>query len=232
MNRPPANNRRPQRKRSRLVFVLRLFRRRRRRRRLSGCIRGRRSRLTRDLGLRLRGGCRRRRYARFRLTCGRRSIMGFILPSILPSPGRALFNRCARAVAVRRRRPRRIGFAFVITAQLIGLVFVDRAGVGNFFGDPEFVQLVDDLARLYFQLPRQFIDSNLTHIKVFRFICLFLLVNRAQLRNTKSPPILLPGIDVLRKPAARPILPPNGPPWPHPRRIPPIPPSYHSVRQP
>jgi hypothetical protein len=30
------------------------------------------------------------------------------------------------------------------------------------------VQLVDDLARLHFQLPRQFIDSNLTHIEAFR----------------------------------------------------------------
>ena len=56
----------------------------------------------------------------------------------------------------------------VIPAQLIGLVFVDRAGVGDFFGDAEFVQFVDDLARLHFQLPRQLIDSNLTHIEVFR----------------------------------------------------------------
>jgi len=47
---------------------------------------------------------------------------------------------------------------------LIGFVFVDRTGVGNFFGNAEFVQLVDDLARLHFQLPRQLIDSNLTHI--------------------------------------------------------------------
>jgi hypothetical protein len=56
-----------------------------------------------------------------------------------------------------------IRFTSVIPAQLIGLVFVDRAGVGDFFGDPELVQFVDDLARLHFQLPRQFIDSNLTH---------------------------------------------------------------------
>jgi hypothetical protein len=63
-----------------------------------------------------------------------------------------------------------VGFAAVITAQLIGFVLVDRAGMGDLFGDTEFVQLVDDLARLYFQLPRQFIDSNLTHIlKRFRF---------------------------------------------------------------
>jgi hypothetical protein len=37
--------------------------------------------------------------------------------------------------------------------------------VGHLFGDTEFVQLVDDLARLYFQLPRKLIDSDLTHIQ-------------------------------------------------------------------
>jgi len=55
-------------------------------------------------------------------------------------------------------------FTVIIPAQLIGFVFVDRARVGHFFRDAEFVQLVDDLARLHFQLPRQLIDSNLTHI--------------------------------------------------------------------
>jgi hypothetical protein len=56
-----------------------------------------------------------------------------------------------------------VRLASVIPAQLICLVFVDRAGVGDFFGDAELVQLVDDLARLHFELPREFIDSNLTH---------------------------------------------------------------------
>jgi hypothetical protein len=55
-------------------------------------------------------------------------------------------------------------FATVVTAQLVGFVVVDRTGVGYLLGDAKFVQLVDDLARLHFQLPRQFIDSNLTHI--------------------------------------------------------------------
>jgi hypothetical protein len=64
------------------------------------------------------------------------------------------------------------GLAAVVTAQLIGLIFVDRAGVGYLFGDAEFVQLVDDLARLDFQLPRQLIDSNLTHIEAFRLTAL------------------------------------------------------------
>src|ERR1035438_5353679 len=59
-------------------------------------------------------------------------------------------------------------FTTVVPAQLIGFVFVDRAGVGDFFGNAKFVQLVDDLARLHFQLPRQLIDSNLTHIEAFR----------------------------------------------------------------
>jgi hypothetical protein len=67
------------------------------------------------------------------------------------------------AVTVGRRRERGMRFAVVVPPQLIGLVFVDRARVGDFFGDAEFVQLVDDLARLHFQLPRQLIDSNLTH---------------------------------------------------------------------
>jgi hypothetical protein len=66
------------------------------------------------------------------------------------------------------RWKRGVGFTTVIPAQLIGLVFVDRTGVGHFFGNAEFVQLVDDLARLHFQLSRQFIDSNLTHIEAFR----------------------------------------------------------------
>jgi hypothetical protein len=62
--------------------------------------------------------------------------------------------------------------AAVIASQLIGFVFVDRARMGDLFGDAKFVQLVDDLARLDFQLPRQFIDSNLTHIEAVSFKCL------------------------------------------------------------
>jgi hypothetical protein len=59
-------------------------------------------------------------------------------------------------------------FAAIIAAKLLGLVFINRTGVRDLLSDLEFVQLVDDLARLHFQLPRQLIDSNLTHIKVFR----------------------------------------------------------------
>jgi hypothetical protein len=64
------------------------------------------------------------------------------------------------------------GFAAIVTAQLFSAFVIDRAGVSNFLGNSEFVQFVDDLARLHFQLPRQFIDSNLTHIKAFRFYSL------------------------------------------------------------
>jgi hypothetical protein len=63
---------------------------------------------------------------------------------------------------------RQQGLAPIVAAQLLRFVFVNRAGVRDLLSDLEFVELVDDLARLHFQLPRQFIDSNLTHIKVFR----------------------------------------------------------------
>jgi hypothetical protein len=92
------------------------------------------------------------------------SLSRFLYRSFFRRPflwlGRGFENRGVRAVAMRRSER----FAGVITAQLVGFVFVDRAGMGNFFSDTEFVQLVDDLARLYFELPRELIDSNLTHI--------------------------------------------------------------------
>src|ERR1019366_3430617 len=78
--------------------------------------------------------------------------------------------RLVNGSAVARRGGREGGMRLttVVSAQLIGLIFVDRARMGYFFGDAKFVQLVDDLARLHFQLSRQFIDSNLTHIEAFR----------------------------------------------------------------
>jgi hypothetical protein len=117
----------------------------------------------RGLRIRLAGYRSRRscRHPRLRLLGGRGWIAGLVVASGFDG---VIFDCGAGAVPLRRRRSRRIRLTLVITAQLIGLVFVDRAGVSDFFRDPEFVQLVDDLARLYFQLPRQFIDSNLTHI--------------------------------------------------------------------
>jgi hypothetical protein len=79
---------------------------------------------------------------------------------------RFIFRGRAGAISAGSRQ-RRVGFTAVIPAQLIGFIVVDRARVGDLFGDAKFVQLVDDLARLHFQLSRQFIDSNLTHIKCF-----------------------------------------------------------------
>jgi hypothetical protein len=55
--------------------------------------------------------------------------------------------------------------ARIITAKLVGCVVIDRTGVGHLFVDTEFVELLDDLPRLDFQLPRQLIDSDLTHIQ-------------------------------------------------------------------
>jgi hypothetical protein len=72
-------------------------------------------------------------------------------------------NSRSSAVAVRRGRQGGMRFTAVVPAQLIGFVFVDRTGVGDLFRNAKFVQFVDDLARLHFQLPRQFIDANLTH---------------------------------------------------------------------
>jgi hypothetical protein len=51
-----------------------------------------------------------------------------------------------------------------IAPQLFGVVVVDRAGMGQGFGDAELVQFIDDLTRLDFELPRQLIDSDLTHV--------------------------------------------------------------------
>jgi hypothetical protein len=36
--------------------------------------------------------------------------------------------------------------------------------MGQGLGDAEFVQFIDDLTRLNFELPRQLIDSDLTHV--------------------------------------------------------------------
>jgi hypothetical protein len=74
----------------------------------------------------------------------------------------AFRNGRSRSVSRRGGRHRDV-FAAVIATQPLGFVFIDRTGVGNLFGNTEFVELVDDLARLHFQLPRQLIDSNLTH---------------------------------------------------------------------
>jgi len=80
-----------------------------------------------------------------------------------------LFGCRAGAIWMRGRQ-RGIRLALVVSAKLIGFLFVDGTGMGDLFGDAELVELVDDLARLDFQLPRQLIDSNLTHIEAFRLL--------------------------------------------------------------
>jgi hypothetical protein len=62
--------------------------------------------------------------------------------------------------------------AGIIPAQFLRHVVIDRTGVGHLLGNAEFLQLLDDLPRLYFQLSRQFIDSNLAHIQqLFLPVC-------------------------------------------------------------
>jgi hypothetical protein len=61
------------------------------------------------------------------------------------------------------RRDRRL-IAAEIAPQLLGHVVFDRAGMGQRLGNTEIVQFIDDLTRLDFELPRQLIDSNLTHV--------------------------------------------------------------------
>jgi hypothetical protein len=56
------------------------------------------------------------------------------------------------------------GVAAEIAAELVGVVVVNRTGMRQRLGDAEFVQFIDDLTRLNFELPRQLIDSNLTHV--------------------------------------------------------------------
>jgi hypothetical protein len=56
------------------------------------------------------------------------------------------------------------GVAAEIAPQLLGVVVVDRTRMGQGFDDAEIVQFIDDLTRLNFELPRQLIDSDLTHV--------------------------------------------------------------------
>jgi hypothetical protein len=90
---------------------------------------------------------------RISLLCHFRRRFGspnFIRPSRrLPGDNRGVDNGCVTSK---------------IAAQLDGVVVVDRAGMGQRLGDTELVQFIDDLTRLHFELPRQLIDSDLTHV--------------------------------------------------------------------
>jgi hypothetical protein len=55
------------------------------------------------------------------------------------------------------------GFAAIMAAKLDRRVFVDGAGVRLFFGDAEFREQVQYFVGLDFQLPRQLVNSDLSH---------------------------------------------------------------------
>ena len=48
-------------------------------------------------------------------------------------------------------------------ADFFGLMFFQRTGMGLFFGDPDFLQYIEDRLAFDFQLSSQIIDSNLAH---------------------------------------------------------------------
>jgi hypothetical protein len=50
-----------------------------------------------------------------------------------------------------------------VTAQPIGQVVLERAGVGLLVGDAELGQHLQKPGRLHFQLPSQLVDADLTH---------------------------------------------------------------------
>jgi hypothetical protein len=58
----------------------------------------------------------------------------------------------------------RLLIAAKIAAQLVRVVVVDRTRMRQCLGNAELAQFIDDLTRLDFELPRQLIDSDLTHV--------------------------------------------------------------------
>jgi hypothetical protein len=69
-----------------------------------------------------------------------------------------------------------------IGAHLGGLVVVQRARVRFLVGDAQAGQTVDNRLTLYFQLTRQFVDSNCTHSLLLR---LPRFRNKAEVRKQK-----------------------------------------------
>jgi hypothetical protein len=135
---------------------LRFFGRRRRRFCFGGRgWRGRRSpgrTALRSIGLAFRG----RRYGR----TNRRGLLGLGLLGLgLLSLSFSGFFSTLVLVSFDDRR-----VAAEIAPQLLGVVIVDGTRMGQRLSDTELVQFIDDLTRLYLELPRQLIDSNLTHV--------------------------------------------------------------------
>ena len=173
--RTPAQQRRTQRQRARaqfLFFLRRLFP-------------GRRGRL---FGLRLRKRrCQRRPQARrsnrrnngprgeersWRRRCRRRfgrfrRLVGMVVVPV-PVVGRVTLRTAVRiphGKAGGADDGRHVILARIIAAEALCPYLVNRAGVRHLLGNAEFVELVDDLPRLYFQLPRQLIYSDLAHVQ-------------------------------------------------------------------
>jgi hypothetical protein len=156
--RPTAQHGRAQRNCARLVFSrsLRLL--------LVGCRRSRSSgRCALCVGLC--GSCGRR-------TRGRRdwhpALRRLDRPRLAGSPGLDRGSGVGRRGRFRRPRGlRRLDdgcIATKIAPQFLRVVVVDRTGMGQRLGNTELVKFIDDLTRLNLELPRQLIDSDLTHV--------------------------------------------------------------------
>jgi hypothetical protein len=82
--------------------------------------------------------------------------LGFLFVHFRDSGGRG-------GVAASRRGGGPGSVATVMAAKLNGRVFVDGTGVRLFFGDAKLGEEVQYLVGLHFQLPRQLINSDLSH---------------------------------------------------------------------
>jgi hypothetical protein len=59
---------------------------------------------------------------------------------------------------------RQIGYVVtVVPTQLDRHIFVNRAGVGLFLGNSQLREQLQNFVSLYFQLPRQLVNANLSH---------------------------------------------------------------------
>jgi hypothetical protein len=66
------------------------------------------------------------------------------------------------------RVARRFGSTLKLSANLFGLMILNRAGVGLAFTQAEFSQHVKNLTALDFHLSREIVNSNLAHPPLFR----------------------------------------------------------------
>lgn len=109
-------------------------------------------------------------------------------------PGRRLRRRALvllsmitliREIAVVRPGTISAGLA-EMTAQLLGQVIINGAGVREFFRNAKLGQGLDDLFRWNFQLSRQHIDPDFTHIRNYAILSPFPSFNAAALGNRRQ----------------------------------------------